>query len=125
MNELQKQELINAGKILASTILLIAGIIIFTYSTGDSSSTADKPVTPTYQPTYQPSPSTTTKTYSQPAPTRVAPTYNGYTCTEDCGGHEAGYDYASDNDYTQDDVDNYSGNSDSFQEGLQSYVDEE
>ena len=49
--------------------------------------------------------------------------FNGYDCTEDCSGHEAGYDWAQDHDITQDDVDNYSGNSDSFREGMQSYVD--
>jgi len=50
--------------------------------------------------------------------------FNGYPCTVDCGGHEAGYDWAAENGITQDDVDNYSGNSNSFMEGMQSYVDE-
>ncbi|RJO60265.1 hypothetical protein C4544_05740 [candidate division WS5 bacterium] len=52
------------------------------------------------------------------------PTFNGYACTDDCSGHEAGYEWAEENGITQDDVDGYSGNSDSFQEGMQSYVDE-
>lgn len=51
-------------------------------------------------------------------------TYNGYECTDDCSGHEAGYEWAEEHGITQDDVDNYSGNSSSFQEGMQSYVDE-
>lgn len=50
--------------------------------------------------------------------------FNGYECTDDCSGHEAGYDWAEENGITQDDVDNYSGNSNSFMEGMQSYVDE-
>lgn len=50
--------------------------------------------------------------------------FNGYPCTVDCSGHEAGYDWAEEKGVTQDDVDNYSGNSDSFREGMQSYVDE-
>lgn len=50
--------------------------------------------------------------------------FNGYPCTDDCSGHEAGYEWAEENGITQDDVDNYSGNSDSFMEGMQSYVDE-
>ncbi len=50
--------------------------------------------------------------------------FNGYECTDDCSGHEAGYEWAEENDITQDDVDNYSGNSNSFQEGMQSYIDD-
>lgn len=50
--------------------------------------------------------------------------FNGYPCTVDCSGHEAGFDWAEEKGITQDDVDNYSGNSDSFREGMQSYVDE-
>lgn len=50
--------------------------------------------------------------------------FNGYPCTDDCSGHEAGYEWAEEHDITQDDVDNYSGNSNSFMEGMQSYVDE-
>ncbi len=50
--------------------------------------------------------------------------FKGYECTDDCSGHEAGYEWAEENGITQDDVDNYSGNSDSFREGMQSYVDE-
>jgi hypothetical protein len=52
------------------------------------------------------------------------PTFNEYTCTDDCSGHEAGYEWAEEHGITQDDVDNYSGNSNSFMEGMQSYVDE-
>lgn len=50
--------------------------------------------------------------------------FNGYPCTVDCSGHEAGYDWAQEHGITQEDVDNYSGNSNSFMEGMQSYVDE-
>lgn len=50
--------------------------------------------------------------------------FNGYPCTENCSGHEAGYEWAEENGITQDDVDNYSGNSNSFMEGMQSYVDD-
>ena len=50
--------------------------------------------------------------------------FNGYPCTDDCSGHEAGYEWAEEHGITQDDVDNYSGNSNSFMEGMQSYVDE-
>ncbi|RJO60130.1 hypothetical protein C4544_07225 [candidate division WS5 bacterium] len=50
--------------------------------------------------------------------------FKGYDCKDDCSGHEAGYEWAEENEITQDDVDGYSGNSDSFQEGMQSFVDE-
>lgn len=52
------------------------------------------------------------------------PVFNGYPCTDDCSGHEAGYEWAEENGITQDDVDNYSGNSNSFMEGMQSFVDD-
>ena len=70
--------------------------------------------------------SPSTPTYIAPAKPRPSPqTYNGYTCSDDCSGHEAGYEWASENGITQDEVDNYDGNSDSFREGMQSYVDEQ
>lgn len=50
--------------------------------------------------------------------------FHGYECTEDCSGHEAGYEWAKEHDITQEDVDGYTGNSESFKEGMQSYVDE-
>ncbi len=50
--------------------------------------------------------------------------FHGYDCTEDCSGHEAGYEWAEEHGITQDDVDNYSGNSNSFMEGMQAYVDD-
>lgn len=48
--------------------------------------------------------------------------FNGYPCTDDCSGHEAGYDWAEEHDI--DNVDDCGGNSDSFIEGCQSYVEE-
>lgn len=49
-------------------------------------------------------------------------TYNGYECTEDCSGHEAGYNWAEENDISDEyDCD---GNSNSFNEGCVSYVEE-
>lgn len=49
-------------------------------------------------------------------------TYNGYECTEDCSGHEAGYNWAEENDISDEyDCD---GNSNSFNEGCTSYVEE-
>ncbi len=49
-------------------------------------------------------------------------TFNGYDCTEDCSGHDAGYQWAEENDISDEyDCD---GNSNSFNEGCVSYVEE-
>lgn len=50
--------------------------------------------------------------------------FDGNTCKSDCSGHEAGYNWAKEHGITQDGVDGYSGNSSSFKEGMQSYVDD-
>lgn len=50
-------------------------------------------------------------------------TFMGYDCTIDCSGHEAGYQWAEQNSI--DDPDNCDGNSNSFNEGCQSYVEEQ
>lgn len=48
--------------------------------------------------------------------------FNGYECTEDCSGHEAGYQWAEDNGiYDENDC---GGNSNSFIEGCVSYVED-
>ena len=52
-----------------------------------------------------------------------AQSYGGYPCTDDCSGHEAGYDWAEDNSI-QDESD-CGGNSNSFIEGCYSYVEEQ
>lgn len=49
-------------------------------------------------------------------------TFHGYECLEDCSGHEAGYEWAEENDI--DDIDACDGNSNSFNEGCQAYVKE-
>lgn len=48
--------------------------------------------------------------------------FDGYECTEDCGGHEAGYAWAEENDI--DNYDDCDGYSDSFVEGCEAYVDD-
>lgn len=48
--------------------------------------------------------------------------FHGYECTEDCSGHEAGYQWAADNGVT--DADSCGGNSQSFIEGCQAYAEE-
>ena len=56
-------------------------------------------------------------------PSGPALSFHGYPCTEDCSGHEAGYNWAEENDIT--DEGDCSGKSESFIEGCQSYVEEQ
>jgi hypothetical protein len=49
--------------------------------------------------------------------------FKGYPCTEDCSGHEAGYEWAERKDI--DEESDCSGNSQSFIEGCQAYVEEQ
>lgn len=49
--------------------------------------------------------------------------FHGDACTEDCSGHEAGYQWAEENEI-QDPYD-CGGNSDSFIEGCESYAEEQ
>jgi len=50
-------------------------------------------------------------------------TFKGYECTQDCSGHEAGYQWAE--DHNIDDPDDCGGNSQSFIEGCQAYAEEQ
>lgn len=52
----------------------------------------------------------------------AAQTFGGYECTEDCSGHRAGYEWAEENDIS--DESDCSGNSTSFNEGCQAYVED-
>lgn len=49
-------------------------------------------------------------------------TFGGYDCTSDCSGHQAGYDWAEENDVCDESYDG--GNSESFAEGVISYAEE-
>jgi hypothetical protein len=48
--------------------------------------------------------------------------FNGYPCTQDCSGHEAGYEWAQQNGITN--PGDCNGNSQSFNEGCESYTEE-
>lgn len=48
--------------------------------------------------------------------------FHGYDCLDDCGGHEAGYEWAEENDIS--DEGDCDGNSESFNEGCRAYVEE-
>nr|NTI33097.1 hypothetical protein [Rhizobium rhizogenes] len=51
-----------------------------------------------------------------------ARTFGGSDCTDDCSGHKAGYEWAEQNDVK--DSSECSGNSTSFEEGCQAYVED-
>ncbi|TIN07824.1 MAG: hypothetical protein E5Y51_30610 [Mesorhizobium sp.] len=56
-------------------------------------------------------------------PANAQETFHGYDCTDDCSGHEAGYDWAARNDISDErDCDR---DSQSFNEGCQAYVEEQ
>lgn len=48
--------------------------------------------------------------------------FRGYECTDDCSGHEAGYEWAERKGITN--IYDCTGNSDSFIEGCEIYVEE-
>lgn len=57
------------------------------------------------------------------APTARAEDFHGYSCTQDCSGHEAGYEWARDKGIS--DPDECSGNSNSFAEGCRAFAEEQ
>jgi hypothetical protein len=102
--------------------LWIAGIIVGVWMLSDEK-TGKVSTSSTYSPPpqnyHQPQP-----TYQQPSmPSYSSNTFGGYSCTNDCSGHEAGYNWAEENGI--DDPDDCRGNSDSFIEGCQSYAEEQ
>jgi hypothetical protein len=53
----------------------------------------------------------------------AAQTFGGYQCTDDCSGHEAGYDWAETHDIDSEDTcDSQETNSESFKEGCKAFV---
>lgn len=95
---------------------IIGGVVAFWVFSDDMSSSKKSGSQLEYgyrqSPQYQATPR---PLYSQPT--------MGYHCTYDCSGHEAGYEWASENGI--DDPDDCDGNSDSFIEGCQAYAEEQ
>ena len=69
----------------------------------------------------QPQPDMSGASNQQTTPARL--TFHGYDCSDDCSGHQAGYDWAEEHDIT--DPDDCGGNSDSFIEGCKAYAGED
>lgn len=89
-------------------VLFLAGVVGWIYLSGDSTDSSQN-TTPELK-------------QSSQSPAYNPPTFHGDTCTFDCSGHEAGYDWAEEQGIT--DPDDCGGNSDSFIEGCQTYAEE-
>lgn len=101
---------------------IIAAVVIVAAAGCDQSpkkQSTTQPSQPTQGYTPDPSPSPPTQRYLASPPLQ----FHGYSCTDDCSGHEAGYEWAEENGI--DDPDDCGGNSDSFIEGCQAYADEQ
>lgn len=85
--------------VITGVFIVIMGAILY------------KPAEPTLDPSWS---EPTTETTEQPK------TFHGYSCTSDCSGHEAGYDWAKNHDICDPKYDK--GNSNSFNEGVRAYA---
>lgn len=108
------------GNNMAATGLVAVALIISTASCSSQPSKLDPDVTKKQE--YG------GETYSEYDERRdslngVAGAYEGDDCTEDCSGHEAGYEWAAENEI--DDPDDCGGRSWSFIEGCQAYAEEQ
>lgn len=106
----------------AATLLAVIFIIFLASDQNQGSNTS---VSPWDDSTSNPKPKTPAL-IPQPNITNgqrtIIDSFNGYPCTSDCSGHEAGYNWAEENGIS--DADDCGGNSESFIEGCQSYVEE-
>jgi hypothetical protein len=59
---------------------------------------------------------------AQPSASPATTSSQSSECTADCSGHDAGYKWGQTHDITDTDYDN--GNSDSFNEGVRTYAEE-
>ena len=55
-------------------------------------------------------------------PSKTSNTFQGYECSYDCSGHEAGYDWAEENQVCDTEYDG--GNSESFAEGVRAWAED-
>src|SRR5580704_3236350 len=122
------------------TVIIVVGICLFVCACSSKTSSVHQQIASS------PLPIMTSSTYEQatdspaPAITSTAPldnssstqaplTFHGFTCTEDCSGHEAGYNWAEEHDI-DDPHTCYSGprlsdpDNESFSEGCEAYVDD-
>ncbi len=106
-------------------IIALGSLLVLAFDEGDSSPgyNQSQPLESgsreTAIPAQKPLPSLNTGYFQEDEP-EAYPTFNGYGCSDDCSGHEAGYEWAE--MHGIEDMDGCGGNSDSFIEGCQSYV---
>lgn len=110
------------GILIASGIAVALILLAATSSRNDTGLTASE--TPSQPPTVAPSvrPIVPSPYYRVPRLPAPSLSFHDYPCTEDCSGHEAGYEWAEENGIA--DTDDCGGNSNSFIEGCQAYVEE-
>jgi hypothetical protein len=97
-----------SGKLIGLAILAIGALVYWSESSGSAHTDATQPQSPIVS-----SPST-------------GSTIEGYDCTSDCSGHEAGYRWAEEHAISDGDDCDTAGehsNSPSFSEGCHAYVD--
>ena len=87
-------------------VLIAAMLAFFYFANSDSKTEASKKADP-----------------APPVYVSPAPTFGGYACTDDCSGHEAGYEWAEEQGIS--DPDECGGDSISFEEGCRAYAEEQ
>lgn len=104
------------GNVVVGIIIIIAIIwgLSFLFSGKEESSS--------YEPRYDNSSTARDQDYSDYEYEEEPQYFGDYECTDDCSGHEAGYNWAEENGI--EDEGDCGGNSNSFIEGCQSYVEE-
>lgn len=95
--------------------LWIVGFILVVWFFSNDKKESHSPSS--YEPYATQSESAPSQTYSPPS------SFGGNPCSGDCSGHEAGYNWAEENDIKN--PDDCGGNSDSFIEGCQTYAEEQ
>ena len=100
---------------------IIAGAISLYIFSDEKKNQVPEPRRGQFQPLPQTLPPSASMAYTPPV--RTPTTFMGYQCTDDCSGHEAGYQWAEEHDI--DDPDDCDGNSESFIEGCQAYAKEQ
>lgn len=102
---------------LAALSILPIGLVLFVWWSGNQE------VTELSQQTDDLTPAITQTTQTPvPKDDSYSLQFHGDTCTVDCSGHEAGYEWAESRGITN--PDDCTGNSNSFIEGCQSYAEE-
>ncbi len=106
----------NRGNIVVGTLIL--GLVIWGITSlfqSDNSNDYNSSSGSTYKDSYN--------TYDEDSNNEeVDLTFKGYACTDDCSGHEAGYNWAEEKGIS--DENDCGGNSNSFIEGCVSFVEE-